>query len=269
METAQKIQLTEEKATLFITLYAKALDHRSKHSILNDKTAEDIIESVDYDFLDYNNFGNKLLVIRARHFDELVQDFINKNKNGVVLYLGCGLDPRILRINPPAGIDWYDVDYPEVIKLRRTFYADKEGYRMIESSINETDWIEEVPKDRPIIILAEGVFEYLTREEVETLLNKMTDNFEHGQIIFDVMSSYAVASAKKDLKNHTGAVHQWAVDDLSEVDSLNPALTRINVIPLLKSPYVKNLPLGFRFPLSIMSLGTQFKNMNRILQYQF
>ena len=269
METTQKIQLTEEKATLFITLYAKALDNHSKHSILNDKTAEDIIESVDYDFLNYNNFGNKLLVIRARHFDELVQEFINTNNNGVVLYLGCGLDSRIYRINPPVGIDWYDVDYPEVIKLRKTFYPEKESYRMIESSIIDTDWLKEIPQDRPVIVIAEGVFEYLTREEVETLLNRMTNNFEHGQIIFDVMNSYAVASAKKDLKNHTGAVHKWAVDDLKEVDSLNPALTRINEISLFKSPHIRKLPLGIRFPLRMMSFGTRFKNMNRILQYQF
>ena len=269
MKTTNKIQLTEEKATLFITLYAKAKDNCSKHSILNDETAEVIIKTVDYNFLEYNSFGNKLLVIRAKHFDELVQNFISENKNGIVLYLGCGLDSRILRLNPSAEIDWFDVDYPEVIQLRKIYYPEKESYKMIESSITETDWFERIPKNRPIVVIAEGVLEYLTNKEVKTLLTKLTDYFQHGQIIFDVMNSYAVDSAKKDLKNSTGAVHKWAVDDIGEVDSLNLKLKRISVISLFKSPYKRNLPFGFRFPMSIMSHVSRFKNMNRILQYQF
>ena len=39
MEDAIPIQLTEERATMLITLYAKALDSLSKRSILKDDAA--------------------------------------------------------------------------------------------------------------------------------------------------------------------------------------------------------------------------------------
>ena len=67
------------------------------------------------------------------------------------MYLGCGLDTRITRINPPLNINWYDVDYPEVIALRRNFYSDNTNYKMIASSITESNWINEIPNDRACI----------------------------------------------------------------------------------------------------------------------
>jgi len=36
MTSLSETRLTEEKETLFITLYAKALDYRSKNSVLQD-----------------------------------------------------------------------------------------------------------------------------------------------------------------------------------------------------------------------------------------
>ncbi len=44
--TTGKIKLTDERETLFIPLYGKALDYRSKKSILNDSKANDIVEKV-------------------------------------------------------------------------------------------------------------------------------------------------------------------------------------------------------------------------------
>ena len=41
-----QIHLTAEKETLFITLSAKSLDYCSKHSILHDKEADDILKKI-------------------------------------------------------------------------------------------------------------------------------------------------------------------------------------------------------------------------------
>jgi len=76
MKTTDKVHLTEEKETLFITLYAKALDNRSRHPILNDKTADDLIKTIDYDFTKLKGFGNNVIVIRAKQFDEWIKEFI-------------------------------------------------------------------------------------------------------------------------------------------------------------------------------------------------
>ncbi|WP_338452928.1 class I SAM-dependent methyltransferase [Niallia oryzisoli] len=118
----QNIHLTEEKETLLITLQAKAIDSRSKHSILHDKKALEILHLIDYDFEKVNHFGNEIMVIRAKQLDTWLQEFIKKYPNATVLNLGCGLDTRIARINPPSTVNWFDVDFPEVIQLRKSFF---------------------------------------------------------------------------------------------------------------------------------------------------
>jgi O-methyltransferase involved in polyketide biosynthesis len=72
---------------------------------------------------------------------------------------------------------------------------------MIASFITAPNWLETIPADRPALIIAEGVFEYLSEEEVKTLLNRLTNYFSHGQISFDVMNSFAIELGNENLKN--------------------------------------------------------------------
>ncbi len=266
----QKVNLTGAQKTLLIPLYAKALDSRSKHSILHDKKADEIVRAIDYDFGNQGGFGNKnILVVRAKQFDEWVKEFLKSNPNGAVLNLGCGLDTRIARIDPPSGVTWIDVDFPEVIKVRRNFFTDGDGYQMIASSITESEWLEKIPKDRPAIAVADGVMEYLSEEEVRTLLNRITDHFSSGQITFDVMSSSAIERGRSRLKDTMGAEHKWAVDDLHKVDELDPRLRRINSFSVFGSKYVSKLQLKYRLAYSIVNLFPNFRNTIRLLRYEF
>jgi O-methyltransferase involved in polyketide biosynthesis len=269
LETTGKIHLSEEKETLFITLYAKALDYRSKHSILNDKTADYLLKTIDFDVRKYKGFGNIIIVIRAKQFDEWIKEFIKENVNALVVYLGCGLDTRVTRINPSSQISWFDIDYPEVIKLRKTYYSDRDGYKMIESSVTDPNWFAQIPSDKPTLIVAEGILEYLTSEQVKILLTRLTDHFTHGQIMFDVMNSFAINAGKEKLKETTGAVHKWAVDDASEVDKLNPKLTRIIELPLFKSQFIRRLPFGLQLLLGFASFFANYRNMIRLMRYHF
>ncbi|CCV05358.1 Tetracenomycin polyketide synthesis O-methyltransferase tcmP (fragment) [Mesorhizobium metallidurans STM 2683] len=65
-----------------------------------------------------------------------------------MLHLGCGLDTRIFRVDPPQGVEWFDVDYPEVIELRRKLYPSRDHYHRVASSVTEPDWPAEVPGNR-------------------------------------------------------------------------------------------------------------------------
>jgi O-methyltransferase involved in polyketide biosynthesis len=265
-----KISLTEEKETLLITLYAKAFDNRSKHPILHDTKADEIASQIEYDFAKLVGFDHgNLTVLRAKQLDEWLQAFLKANPQGVVLHLGCGLDTRITRINPSPDVSWFDVDYPEVIALRQLFYANRDGYTMIGSSVTDSGWLATIPKSRPIMILAEGVLEYLTEEEVQMLFTRLTDAFPHGQLAFDVMNSFAVQVVKAKHLKTTGAEHKWAVDTPDAVEQLNPKLKRIADQPLFSSPYRRELPWQFRILCSVLALVPQVKMMLRLLHYQF
>jgi O-methyltransferase involved in polyketide biosynthesis len=251
-------------------LYAKALDNRSKNPILHDAKADQLIGMIDYDFTKLNSWGNdNLIVVRAKQYDDWIQEFIKSNSACVVLNLGCGLDTRVTRINPPAAARWFDIDFPDVIQLRKNFYADRPGYRMIESSITDTAWLAEIPTGQPVMIIAEGVLEYLTAEEVKTLLNRLTDYFSHGVIAFDVMNSFAIQSAKSAANEPTAGLHKWEVNDIREVDALDPKLKRGKTISVFHSAYIGKLPISYHLLYRSMALIPQFRNMIRLLHYQF
>jgi len=262
-----KVHLTGEKATLLMPLYAKALDNRSSHPILHDKKADEIVSMIDYDFEKLRRFGNgNVMVVRAKQLDEWIKEFLKSNPNAVVLNLGCGLDTRISRIYSPATVSWFDLDFPEVIEERQNFYSNTDGYQMIASSITEPEWLQKTPKDRPAIIIADGVLEYITEEQVKELLNRLTSYFPRGQIAFDIMNSYAMKMGRSRLKERMGAEHRWAVDDVKAVDQLDPKLRRVANLSLLGSKY---LPRRYRLLFGVGLIFPRYRNMMRLLRYEF
>jgi O-methyltransferase involved in polyketide biosynthesis len=262
--------LTKEKETLFITLLSKALDYHSTHSTLNDAKADEIIKQVDYDFrkLRSANDGG-ISVVRARHIDDWVRQFLSNHLNAVVVHLGCGLDARVVRVNPPSSVAWFDVDFPDVIQLRKHFFTNSEGYSMIESSITMPQWLETIPPNRPTLIVAEGVLEYLNEEEVRQLLNRLLNHFAEGEMILDVFNTLAVKAGSRDIRQSTGAVPKWGVEDVDEISRLNPELRLIESISLMRSSFVRKLPLLYRMFYFVASPVPKIRNMIRLLRCQF
>lgn len=125
MET-EKVRLTKEKETYLITLYGKAMDNCAEKPILGDKFADEVVRHIDFDFekLKVPKGAEITLPMRAKHLDQWTREFLAANPVSTVLHLGCGLDSRVFRIDPPATVRWYDVDMPDVIELRRRLYPD-------------------------------------------------------------------------------------------------------------------------------------------------
>lgn len=265
-----KIKLTAEKKTLLITLFAKAADYKAKNSILHDRKAYQIASQFDVDLTGLDDSThNEITAVRAKELDDWVKDFIRKEKECVVLNLGCGLDSRVLRLRPPSTVSWFDVDYPVVINLRKKFFSSYKNYHMVSSSINEARWLEKLPGGLPVMVVADGVLEYLTEIEVKQLLNRLTKKFAHGEIAFDIMNSFALNMGREELKKTMGAEHKWAVDDLSDVDRLDPDLKRIRAISVFDSKYVKKVPFEDRVICDGSKLDPKFSNMLRLLLYRF
>ena len=106
--------------------------------------------------------------------------FIGNQPDAVVVYLGCGLDTRVARIDPPPTVEWFDIDYPDVIRVRENFFEERAGYTMIASSITDAAWLAQVPVGRPTMVIAEGCLEYLAPDEVSELFGRLVDRFGDG-----------------------------------------------------------------------------------------
>jgi len=69
----------------------------------------------------------------------------------------------------------YDVDFKEVIDIRRYFYEETDNYHLIASSVIEPEWIEKIPKDEKhsTSIMVAGLFMYLKEDEIKTLIRRL------------------------------------------------------------------------------------------------
>lgn len=180
---------TGVQSTMLVTLYLRALESRSEDSILRDHAAAEAVRRIDYDWrklqqpgLASNRFG---VALRAKQLDDWAADFLRRNPDATVLQLGCGLDSRAFRLDRPPGVRWFDVDLPDVIELRRDLYPDSGEYRTIGASVTDPAWLSDIPADRPVLVVAEGLLMYLPTVEVERLLRRITDRFPTGELIFD------------------------------------------------------------------------------------
>jgi O-methyltransferase involved in polyketide biosynthesis len=261
------LQLTGAQRTLLIPLYAKALDYRSRNSILHDVTADNIVRSLDFDFSQFRSGDSgRMLSLRSRFLDDWVREFLESHPTALVVHLGCGLDARIARVGPPPSVLWVDLDLPEVIALRRTLYAERTGYRMIVGSIADATWLAEMPTDRPVIVVADGVLEYLPERAVRELFRRLADHFSHGVVVFDVMSSEAVRRGSERIRSSTGAQLQWGVDDLAAVDLFDARFRRTAAVPIIAA---RDMGFGARILFGVAMLSRSLQQMIRVVRYEF
>jgi O-methyltransferase involved in polyketide biosynthesis len=108
----------------------------------------------------------------------VAQTFISGHPNAVGLDLGAGLDTRIVHIAPTSTVDWYHVDFPEVITARRQLLPDRLHAHGIGTDLTDPAWLEEVPTNRPAVIVADGLIAFLSQEDMILLLNRLIDHFQ-------------------------------------------------------------------------------------------
>ena len=190
------INLSSTAATLLITLYSRANMSR-QNLIIKDEKAEEIIQVTGYSQkkLKTKKSHQIFLTIRAKLIDDYTQEFINLNNgNCTIIQFACGLDSRYERINHP-NVKWYDLDLYGTIELRKKFYKQTPNYKMIESNVCNFTWINKLnPEDlkKPTLVIAEGLFMYLTEEENKLVINKISKTFKNCELIFDVFNTISV-----------------------------------------------------------------------------
>jgi len=204
--------MTNESLTLFIPLYGKAM--MSREGFLPDPTAEEIVATVDYDFskVDQSRKLAIYMAMRAALYDGYVRDFAAQHPDGLILQLGVGLDSRVKRV--PCGNLWFDLDFPEVIDLRRTYFPEDSRYRLIAALALPADWLAEVPDAQEVLVLAEGLSMYLSEGDMRALMAALQARFPRVTFIFDAYSkSAAKLSALKNPVNAVKAKIDFALDD--------------------------------------------------------
>jgi len=275
--SGEKVALRGAKETLLITLCAKAGESRLPDSLLKDHFAAEAMGRIDYDFARLGIDRDMMVgvALRAHVIDGWTRDFIARHPEATVLHLGCGLDSRVYRLSPPAGIRWFDVDYPDVIALRERLYPARENCTLLGSSVIESGWIEAVPRDRPAFVIAEGLLPYLPEEEVVILLERVMNHVPGGELALDAYSRLGLMLIAWQPSVHsTGAVLHWALDDPQELLVLVPRLELVEELSGYGADgydprQVARMSLTARAAIQIFGWLPALSHMARLLRFRF
>lgn len=271
----EKVDAAGAEPTMLVTLYLRAVESRSDRSILNDHVAAEVVDRIDYDFTGLmvrGGAGNRfMLALRAKQLDDWTTGFLARHRNAVVLHLGCGLDSRAFRLDLPAGVRWFDVDVPDVIDLRRRLYPEPDWYRMIGSSVTDDGWLDAVPTQRPVLIVAEGLLMYLSEHDNAQLLRRLAERFATGELIFDGFAPWVVRTTQRlaTLMARKGfSPYATAIRDGREVERWSPRFRYLEDVSIV-SKYANVPALGYRITYRLMAVIPATRNFYRLFRFGF
>lgn len=172
-------ELTAVQQVALLGLRLRALDARSDSPILDDSVSVQVAEALGLDMSTPRIPRSVVLVhaVRARMLDRLVGRFITEHPTAVVLDLGCGLDCRRQRCAPPSGVDWYDVDFPAITRLRERLLPD--GAQLLGIDVTSSGWLDAVPRDRPVLVVTDGLMALLSADAFIGMARTVTRPFRH------------------------------------------------------------------------------------------
>ena len=261
------MKLNNESKTMFIPLYGKA-EVSKRNIFLKDSKAEEIVSKIDFDFkkLKQSKWLSLYMSVRSLLIDELCNKYLNEYKDVTVIHLGCGLDSRCMRVNMTYD-NWYDIDYEDVINIRKDYFNEDDKYKMICSSVCDLSWIDKIDKHQNTLIVMEGLTMYLSDDELKKLIDGIENNFSNVHLIFDAYSKKAVKYSKyKNPVNQFGAKIKYGIDNKDEFLLLNDKLKYVNSHNIYKED--KNFTGLEKFIFDKVYCGKIAQSLYRIYEFE-
>ncbi len=209
--------LSDVPETYLAPLYWKAMESQRPDAMIKDEKAVALVTQGSMNFsrvkqIHMNELLNAMRIIFTREMDRYARDFLSHHPEAVVVHIGCGLDSRFERVDN-GRVEWFDLDLPEIIKLRRKFIGDEgERYHLLACSVLEDAWLEAVKvySPRPFLFLAETVFVYFMEAQIKSLVLKLRDHFPGAELVFDGWRPFEVWLGNRYLsKSQFAGLMHW------------------------------------------------------------
>ncbi|KAI9776744.1 MAG: hypothetical protein M1839_009388 [Geoglossum umbratile] len=271
----EKVHLSGAQETMLGTLFGRAQDAENEKPILNDTWAGHVLDQIDYDFtkLKMDRMQSIAICMRSRTFDRWTSEFIRSHEDtgATIVCLACGLDSRSLRLEWGPKVRWIDLDLPDVVALRRKLLPSPDGdYKLVEASVTEDAWLNDIPADRPTLVVLEGLVMYLTAEDGEDLVRRLVEHFPSGQLAFDAVGSLMIylQSWNRMLKA-TGTTMSWGLNYPQALEALNERLKLRDVARFGDQDGANELPYAVQWVAWALSVLPYLKDLGYILRYEF
>ena len=215
--------------TLLVPLYARAIESLRPDALLRDEVAVALVARMDSLFprLRRTRMDSKdqlSIILRNREFDDCARGFLARYPDATVVHIGCGLDARFERVDN-GRVEWYDLDLPEVIELRKRFIGGEGArYHLLACSAFDRAWMDAVSAggQRPVLVLAEGVLMYFEEVRVRSLVLALRERFPGAEMVCDVFSPFLVWAHNLHVslsRGGIGARYQWTARRAQDVES--------------------------------------------------
>jgi methyltransferase (TIGR00027 family) len=196
------MDLSEVSQTAILVLTCRAVESEKNNTVFNDPMAVLCLERL----LSISSEEEKKRILRwksmhsgmlardrkaramtVRSFDSIANLFISNHPGCTVINLACGLDTRFWRIENEK-CKYIELDLPGMIEMKREILKDHLDYELIGCSVLDTSWIDKVTSngDSNFLLLAEGLFYYLPKQEATRLLQVIARRFNRSQLVLDM-----------------------------------------------------------------------------------
>ena len=261
MENKYRVRLGAVQETLFIPLAARARETQRKHPLLRDPKAVEMVQSIDYDTAKYGpGAGGAVTVLRTAIIDFWVRSFLAAHPAATVVEIGTGLNTRFERVDN-GQVHWFDLDLPDVIELRRTFFADTERRRMVAASVLDEEWLPAVARSRgPYFFVADGVLVYLLEDQVTAMLARLAERFPGALLALDTYPKRTFDQQHRlAARKGIDARWAWSCDDPRSLERLGLEVMESATVTRPPRAMRAQLPARYRYlmPLADPVLGRE------------
>ncbi|MFZ0886819.1 MAG: class I SAM-dependent methyltransferase [Candidatus Binataceae bacterium] len=223
-------------ATLLVVLAARALAPIEAPELgFADPHAEHVLQRLE---VDARQFGLKAsavraVVLRAQWFNRTIRGFFERYPQGLCINIGCGLTPSFEQVADAggSGFGWIDLDLPEVIELRRRFFADTARRRTMEGDVTDPSLFARLPwaPGEPAIIAAEGLLYYLPPAQVEAFFAAQAHAAGARRAYIEVAFDYASPLGawmvtRLSAHRRLGTACLWTLRRASDLRRIDPRL---------------------------------------------
>ena len=229
-----ELKLGDVQTTALIPLAIKANETMRKKPRIKDQKAVEIIKALKINTKQYDKFmSHEGVIARTIMLDRQLKGIIKKAPDTVIVNVGAGFDDRFSRMDN-GKIKWFDLDLPDAIAARRKAFSEHQRVTMIAGNALENDWCEPVQqalagrKSKPVFI-AEGLFMYLTLDQIRTFLIVLKNNFPGGGILIAEQNCKMMQKNEKhhDTVKNTKAHFMSGTDSGQEIADLTDGFTLV------------------------------------------
>lgn len=184
--------------TALLTLHQRATEAARPNGIIDDPVAVALRASVDYDFAHFGR-THQATALRALIFDKATRNYLDRRPRATVVALAEGLQTSFWRVDN-GELTWLSVDLEPIVRLRQQLLPQSDRLHYCAQSALDYSWMDRVDDSEGVLITAEGLFQYLERDQVFDLISACAQRFPGGTLVFDSVPKFLSTHSQRGMR---------------------------------------------------------------------